>query len=94
MWNNRKYYNGLSVLPYNGGTYQRKPFEDCDEETYNKMMKSLNNVDLSKVVELTDNTGLCGWVESLEAQRSEIIDTFITESPILKCGVFINKIYI
>ncbi len=60
MWNNRKYYNGLSVLPYNGGTYQQAPFEDCDEETYNKMMKSLNNVDLSKVVELTDNTDLTG----------------------------------
>ena len=60
MWNNRKYYNGLSVLPYNGGTYQQAPFEDCDEETYNKMMKSLNSVDLSKVVELTDNTDLTG----------------------------------
>jgi len=60
MWNNRKYYNGLSVLPYNGGTYQQAPFEDCDEETYERMMKSLNNVDLSKVVELSDNTDLSG----------------------------------
>ena len=60
MWNNRKYYNGLSVLPYNGGTYQQAPFEDCTEETYNKMMKSLSNVDLSKIVELTDNTDLSG----------------------------------
>ena len=23
MWDNREYYNGLSVLPYNGGTYQQ-----------------------------------------------------------------------
>jgi ribonucleoside-diphosphate reductase alpha chain len=60
MWNNREFYNGLSVLPYNGGTYQQAPFEDCDEETYNKMMKSLSNVDLTKVVELTDNTDLSG----------------------------------
>ena len=30
------------------------------EETYNKMMKSLNNIDLSKVVELVDNTDLSG----------------------------------
>ena len=60
MWNNRKFYNGLSVLPYNGGTYQQAPFEDCDEETYNTMMKSLSNVDLSKVVELVDNTDLSG----------------------------------
>ena len=60
MWNNRKFYNGLSVLPYNGGTYQQAPFEDCDEDTYNTMMKSLSNIDLSKVVELVDNTDLSG----------------------------------
>jgi ribonucleoside-diphosphate reductase alpha chain len=60
MWNNRKYYNGLSVLPYDGGTYQQAPFEDCDVETYERMMKSLSNVDLSKIVELQDNTNLSG----------------------------------
>ena len=60
MWTNREYYNGLSVLPYNGGTYQQAPFEDCDKETYERMMKSLSNIDLSKVVELTDNTDLSG----------------------------------
>jgi ribonucleoside-diphosphate reductase alpha chain len=60
MWTNRKFYNGLSVLPYNGGTYQQAPFEDCDEETYHRMMKSLSNIDLSKVVELSDNTDLSG----------------------------------
>jgi len=60
MWDNREFYNGLSVLPYNGGTYQQAPFEDCDEETYNRMMKSLSNIDLSKVVELSDNTDLSG----------------------------------
>jgi ribonucleoside-diphosphate reductase alpha chain len=60
MWDNREYYNGLSVLPYNGGTYQQAPFEDCDEETYHRMMKSLTNIDLSKVGELSDNTDLSG----------------------------------
>ena len=25
MWDNREHYNGLSVLPYNGGTYQQAP---------------------------------------------------------------------
>ena len=28
MWDNREYYNGLSVLPYDGGTYTQAPFED------------------------------------------------------------------
>jgi len=60
MWNNREFYNGLSVLPYNGGTYQQAPFEDCTEEQYHEMMKSLSNVDLTKIVELTDNTDLTG----------------------------------
>jgi ribonucleoside-diphosphate reductase alpha chain len=60
MWENRDHYNGLSVLPYNGGTYIQAPFEDCTEETYNTMMQSLNNIDLSKVIELDDNTDLSG----------------------------------
>ena len=60
MWENREAYNGLSVLPYNGGTYQQAPFEDCDEETYNHLMKSLTNLDLSKIVEIEDNTDLSG----------------------------------
>lgn len=60
MWDNKKFYNGLSVLPYDGGTYIQAPFEDCTEERYHEMMKSLNNIDLSKVVELVDNTDLKG----------------------------------
>ena len=60
MWENRKHYNGLSVLPYNGGTYKQAPFEDITEEKYEEMMKSLTTVDLSNVVELDDNTDLSG----------------------------------
>ena len=60
MWENRKHYNGLSVLPYDGGTYTQAPFEDITKKQYNEMMKSLTNVDLSKVVEVTDNTDLSG----------------------------------
>ena len=60
MWENRKYYNGLSVLPYNGGTYTQAPFEDITEEKYNEMMDSLKDVNLSNVVELDDNTDLSG----------------------------------
>ncbi len=56
MWANKEYYNGLSVLPYDGGTYKQTPFEDCTEEVYNKMMETLKDVDLTKVVEIQDNT--------------------------------------
>jgi ribonucleoside-diphosphate reductase alpha chain len=60
MWDNRDYYNGLSVLPYDGGTYKQAPFEDITEEQFHSMMKSLHNIDLSKVIELDDNTDLSG----------------------------------
>ena len=60
MWDNRDHYNGLSVLPYNGGTYTQAPFEDIDEAKFIEMSKVLSNVDLTKVVELDDNTDLSG----------------------------------
>jgi ribonucleoside-diphosphate reductase alpha chain len=60
MWSNRDYYNGLSVLPYDGGTYTQAPFEDISESDYNKMSKVLSNIDLTKVVETDDNTDLSG----------------------------------
>jgi ribonucleoside-triphosphate reductase len=60
MWNNRKFYNGLSVLPYNGGTYTQAPFEDCTKEDFDRLLNTLKDVDLTKVIELQDNTDLRG----------------------------------
>jgi ribonucleoside-triphosphate reductase len=60
MWENRKSYNGLSVLPYDGGSYTQAPFEDITKEKYEEMMESLTNVDLSKVIEEKDETNLTG----------------------------------
>jgi ribonucleoside-diphosphate reductase alpha chain len=60
MWNNREFYNGLSVLPYDGGTYKQAPFQDITEDKYNEMLKYLKEVDLSKVIEETDETNLTG----------------------------------
>jgi ribonucleoside-diphosphate reductase alpha chain len=62
MWENRQYYNGLSVLPYSDHTYKQSPFEDCTEEQYERMMKSLSNVDLTKVIEMSDETNLTGEI--------------------------------
>ena len=62
MWENRKFYNGLSVLPYNGGSYIQAPFSDCTKEEYEKSITYLQNVDLSKVIEFADNTNLAGEV--------------------------------
>jgi len=62
MWNNREYYNGLSVLPYDGGTYFQAPFEDITEDTYNKMLANMTSLDLTKIVEDDDATDLAGEV--------------------------------
>ena len=58
MWANKDYYNGLSVLPFDGGTYKQTPFEDCTKEEYERLMKTLKDVDLSKIVEMQDDTTL------------------------------------
>ena len=57
---NKEHYNGLSVLPYDGGTYTQAPFEDIDESKYNKMSKVLSDIDLTRVIESDDNTDLSG----------------------------------
>ena len=60
MWNNRKYYNGLSVLPFDGGTYTQAPFEDIDEGTYINRLQHLKDINLEHVIETEDNTDLSG----------------------------------
>ena len=62
MWENRDFYNGLSVLPYDGGSYIQAPFEDCTKEEYERLFAKLHTIDLSKVVELQDNTDLSGEI--------------------------------
>ena len=60
MWENKDNFNGLSVLPYDGGTYIQAPFEDIDEEKFNKLSEALHDVNLSRVIETDDNTNLSG----------------------------------
>tara|TARA_Y100000593_G_scaffold1469_2_gene2986 strand:- start:3164 stop:5023 length:1860 start_codon:yes stop_codon:yes gene_type:complete len=62
MWENRKHYNGLSVLPYDGGSYIQAPFSDCTKEEYEELMKTLVDVDLTNVIEVEDNTDLQGEI--------------------------------
>ena len=62
MWANKNYYNGLSVLPHTGHTYIQAPFEDITEEKYYELLKNLENIDLSSVIEIMDNTNLSGEI--------------------------------
>lgn len=58
MWSNRNLYTGISVLPYDNGTYVQAPFEDCTEEQYNEMSKFLHDINLDDVIEDDDHTSL------------------------------------
>ena len=60
MWENKNTFNGLSVLPKDNGSYIQAPFTDCTKEEYDELMKHLTALDLTKVVEIDDNTDLQG----------------------------------
>jgi ribonucleoside-diphosphate reductase alpha chain len=62
MWREREHYNGLSVLPYDNGSYVQAPFTDCTKEEYEKLMETLKDVDLSNIVEMDDDTNLSGEI--------------------------------
>lgn len=55
MWRNKEFYNGISVLDYDGGTYKQAPFEDITEEEYERRVGSLTSLDLTNVREEEDN---------------------------------------
>ena len=58
MWKNKNTFNGLAVLPYDNGSYTQAPFEDITEEKFLEMESHLNNIDLRKIIEMTDETDL------------------------------------
>lgn len=62
MWENKETFNGLSVLPYDNGSYVQAPFEDITEEKFNELVQHLHGIDLAKVVEYDDNTDLSDQV--------------------------------
>lgn len=56
MWLRRHAYNGMTVLPYDGGTYKQAPFESCSEDVYREMEGYLHAIDLREVHEGEDFT--------------------------------------
>lgn len=55
MWENKDFYNGISVLPFDGGTYTQAPFEDITKEEYESRISTVREIDLSNVLEKDDN---------------------------------------
>jgi ribonucleoside-triphosphate reductase (thioredoxin) len=49
MWQNRHQYTGLSVLPFDGTTYEQMPFEEIDKETFDKLATHVVDLDLTQM---------------------------------------------
>jgi len=60
MWLNRKFYNGLSVLPFTDHTYVQPPFEDCTKKEYENLLPKLKSINLDLIKEQQDDTNLAG----------------------------------
>lgn len=60
MWENRDHYTGISVLPYDGGSYTQAPFTSCTKEEHDRLMQYCKEIDMSRVIEHDDNTTLAG----------------------------------
>lgn len=58
MWDNRENFTALSVLPFSDHSYMQAPFEDITEDVYKELAGHLHKIDLTKVVEVEDNTAL------------------------------------
>ena len=56
MWKNRETFNGLSILPFDGGSYTQAPFENISKSKYYSMINQLQAIDLRKIKETNDNT--------------------------------------
>jgi hypothetical protein len=89
MWKNRNDYNGLSILPYNGGKYTQPPFEEIDEEKYKEMLLKIpQDINLDEVIEQQDNTkrqgelSCAGGACELDKGLVEIITSPLTKRAI------------
>ena len=56
MWDNRYDYTGISVLPYDNGSYVQAPFTDCTKEEFDNLYTFLEEIDLTQVIEEEDMT--------------------------------------
>ena len=50
----------MSFLPYDNGTYVQAPFEDIDQEEFDRFSAHITTIDLEEVKEIEDNTDLQG----------------------------------
>jgi ribonucleoside-diphosphate reductase alpha chain len=56
LWEDRESYAAVALLPASDTIYQQAPFEGCDEATFHKFDAMVKDIDLTKVMEMEDNT--------------------------------------
>jgi ribonucleoside-diphosphate reductase alpha chain len=71
MWRHQEFYNGLSVLNYDNGSYVQAPFQDITKDEYEKRINSLTTIDLTKVMEVDDLVDF-GQVSACSGSQCEI----------------------
>jgi ribonucleoside-triphosphate reductase len=62
MWENRDYYNGIAVIPYDNGSYCQAPFTECSEEEYNEFYSKIGDFNINQVFEIEDGTNQRGEI--------------------------------
>jgi ribonucleoside-triphosphate reductase len=72
LWENQNHYNGLSFLPEDLGSYPQTPFETITKEEYDELSKKIYQIDVTKVIEISDNTNLMGE-QACSGNNCEII---------------------
>jgi ribonucleoside-diphosphate reductase alpha chain len=58
LYENKEYFTALSFLPEDLGTYVQAPFSTITKEQFETAVSSLHSIDLTKVIEMSDNTVL------------------------------------
>ena len=56
MWEHRDEFTALSILPAKEHNFPQMPFEDITPEDYHRLAQSLQRLDLSRVIEIRDET--------------------------------------
>jgi ribonucleoside-diphosphate reductase alpha chain len=51
MWKNKEYYNGITILPYYGGTYKQAPYQECTEADYEALLAVMPSFDWNALSE-------------------------------------------
>lgn len=63
MWDNRSKYYGISLFPYDEGTYKQAPFQECTEEDYHRLMKIIpESTNFGSIIEFDNTTDLMSEV--------------------------------